>query len=218
MKRVSMLRCIGLAAVLGCALAGVALADTEYEWSMDLDCAACHEREATGTSARQTSEDVAAENSVQVGAPSDGDVPNSPDTQPIDDALQNWGAMHVSELGIACAACHEESAGLDRAHAKLNSGRTAKRLKKTEVGSDVCLTCHDADDLTAATAHSAVLTDNEGTTVNPHDLPDVEKHAEVACVDCHKAHDAETSLVETSVTTCTDCHHAGVYACGTCHE
>lgn len=34
-----------------------------------------------------------------------------------------------------------------------------------------CSSCHNADDLKAATADCTLLTDGEGTTVNPHGRP-----------------------------------------------
>ncbi len=71
--------------------------------------------------------------------------------------------------------------------------------------------------LIAATADSEVLTDSEGTVVNPHDLPDSMNHNKIACVDCHKIHDTEADLAKTASKKCTSCHHQNIYECYTCH-
>ncbi len=71
--------------------------------------------------------------------------------------------------------------------------------------------------LIAATADSVVLTDSEGTVVNPHDLPDSTNHNKIVCVDCHKIHDTEADLAKTASKKCTSCHHENVYECYTCH-
>ena len=59
---------------------------------------------------------------------------------------------------------------------------------KTAVDDAVCASCHNAADLAAKTTESAVLTDSEGTVVNPHDLPENEDHAATKCTSCHKMH------------------------------
>ena len=135
-----------------------------------------------------------------------------------DYTIEQYAAMHVESLSFNCTTCHVESEGLDKAHAKLNSGKTAKRLKKTEVGSELCTTCHVQEDLAAATADYQGLVDSNGTVVNPHDLPEVEDHESIVCTDCHKAHKADDKTVaDNASSTCTSCHHAGVFECGTCH-
>ena len=79
-----------------------------------------------------------------------------------------------------------------------------------------CTTCHNPDDVKAATEDSVVLTDENGTVVNPHDLPEGADHAKIDCLDCHTAHKAQEAS-ETALNTCTGCHHTGVFECGTCH-
>lgn len=71
--------------------------------------------------------------------------------------------------------------------------------------------------LIAATADSTVLTDENGTTVNPHDLPAVEDHASVNCIDCHKGH-TDDALEVSAMKACVLCHHENVFECYTCHE
>ena len=62
------------------------------------------------------------------------------------------------------------------------------------------------------------LTDDEGTVVNPHDVPANADHegAGISCSSCHKVHTAE-GAAQTAPTVCKNCHHHGVYECGTCH-
>ena len=65
---------------------------------------------------------------------------------------------------------------------------------------------------------STALTDDKGTTVNPHDVPSNEKHEEnpATCTDCHNNHSKD--LPKDSMRYCAQCHHRGTFECGTCHE
>ena len=80
-----------------------------------------------------------------------------------------------------------------------------------------CTPCHATEDLVAATAECTALTDNNGTVVNPHDLPAVADHEGLACSSCHKKHDIGTGIDKTAQRSCVSCHHAYVYDCFTCH-
>ena len=95
---------------------------------------------------------------------------------------------------VACVTCHDDTDGLQKAHKKVTLSDTegAEKLKKTEVSSEVCISCHPLDDAhKAATAEVTALTDKLGNVVNPHDLPVFEDtgrgtHDKVLCADCHK--------------------------------
>lgn len=122
---------------------------------------------------------------------------------------------------LDCIVCHDSTdEAFQKVHDKASDPSKAdkvKQLKKTEVSSDICLACHDRAALVEATEDLSLLTDIKGTTVNPHDLPQVSNHEDIACDDCHKMHsdeDAET----TAPNVCLSCHHTGAYECGTCHE
>lgn len=80
----------------------------------------------------------------------------------------------------------------------------------------LCLGCHEREALVEAAAECELLTDEKGITVNPHDVPDNEGHAELSCMSCHEVHEP-APVEERAPEVCTDCHHAKVYACGTCH-
>lgn len=125
---------------------------------------------------------------------------------------------HTVDQGFGCMTCHADDGALSAAHADMNSGKTPKKLKRTEVDQDLCFGCHIQDELMAATADSIVLTDDYGKTVNPHAIPENADHAEdVLCTSCHKGHSTE-GIEEDSKDLCVGCHHANVYECGTCHE
>jgi hypothetical protein len=129
-------------------------------------------------------------------------------------------AAHVTE-GVACATCHVDTDGkLTKAHEDYATDKLPTKLKATKVTEESCLTagCHVTDELKTLTASVTVLEDSEGTIVNPHDLPDVEGHQTggVSCSNCHKMHTAG-ELAENAQKACLSCHHANVYACGTCH-
>ena len=80
-----------------------------------------------------------------------------------------------------------------------------------------CTTCHNLDDVKAATEDSVVLTDENGTVVNPHAIPDAKEHKDISCQSCHKMH-AESKPASLAPTLCQDCHHEDVYECYTCHS
>lgn len=126
---------------------------------------------------------------------------------------------HASSQGFECATCHADTDGLTQAHGDMTGTKMPKKLKKTEVDSALCATCHDKTALAEATAASTALTDEQGTVVNPHDLPSNADHdkADAQCVDCHKGHDV-AGIQETARDYCVGCHHENVYECNTCHE
>mgnify|MGYP000893182118 CR=1 FL=1 len=70
--------------------------------------------------------------------------------------------------GQACISCHADASGLATAHeGKTASDTMPKKLKKTEVPDDACLSCHYGarEELVAATVDVAVV-DSKGTEVN----------------------------------------------------
>lgn len=120
---------------------------------------------------------------------------------------------------VTCSSCHTDEAALGKVHDGVTSeDKMPKRLKQTAVSAEACEACHGGvDALAPKTAESTVLTDSKGTVVNPHDLPDNERHQTIVCGDCHAMHESG-NVQETAPKACTSCHHAGVYECGTCHE
>lgn len=122
--------------------------------------------------------------------------------------------------GATCATCHNDEAALTEAHASAEAGAaTPSHLSSSDVSQEACLTCHNMDDLAAATADLDVLTDTQGTTVNPHALPDNAEHAaEATCSSCHKMHESDGDPQRDARRLCNDCHHEGVYECYTCHS
>lgn len=250
----------GACALTALAIGGTALAATsssadkdaepaEITWSTELDCTAvCHTRQVA------TLEDE--------------------ETQ-----------IFASHAAFPCLSCHTDIEGMTEGHDGVTVEDTSgpKRLKKSDVTSDGCLTCHqvgdglvsegawaaaqtaedeqsekgdeaavekgddvekadvaaaeagasdtkaseedaDAPALPAIPAYSAsatadvtYLTDANGTTVNPHDLPVNKSHDTITCATCHSMHDTDP-LEETTVDACIKCHHDNVYECFTCHD
>ncbi len=162
-------------------------------WTEGLDCAACHKKEA-----------AAVEGLKDPGSTENGDAPTS------------LVEAHAA-LDFACSTCHYDTETLSALHESPNPKKKVRRLKQTEVAKELCLSCHDAAALTEATQDLGLLVDKEGLEVNPHDLPDVEGHAGLSCTSCHVAHET-LALRDEAVETCTNCHHANVFACGTCHQ
>ncbi len=48
---------------------------------------------------------------------------------------------HTMTQGFTCTTCHDDDGALSEAHTDMNSGKTPKKLKKTEVNETVCLSC-----------------------------------------------------------------------------
>lgn len=194
--------------VVGALICPVALAESDYEWSIDLDCAECH-------AAQSMTMDVTDKAAVVT----DG---QEKDESKKDEAVlemtghEGYIASHVA-FGWNCITCHEDSKELETAHKRLNSGKEATRLKRTSVSDELCRTCHETKGLAKQTVDCKYLTDDNGTTVNPHGLPETSDHASISCMSCHQAHETKESLVQTARDVCANCHHANVYECGTCH-
>lgn len=207
-----------LAAVLVAAAAGVgaAHAETNYEWSIDLDCAECHAVQAASVTAAQEDSSGAAVEVVSKGTEAQPKNEDAADAVKMT-GLEGYAAVHTQAFGFTCATCHEDSDDLARAHKKLNSGKEVKSLRRTSIGSEVCTSCHAPEDLAKATEGRDVLVDESGASVNPHVLPEVSDHESVTCADCHYAH-GEVSLTDTAINACISCHHARVFECHTCHK
>ena len=232
-----------VASMLACAAAAWAgEATTEYEWSGDLDCSICHQAEwesvqavaaeeaetkdstskdanTAQTEAKAKDADSKDQDSASKEAKDTKDAKEAPAENESAKNLESYAAMHVQDFSFTCITCHEDNDKLAQGHNKLNSGKVAKRLKKTSIESKICLACHNMETLAKATADVDVLTDSNGTIVNPHDLPVNDSHAGITCSSCHKAHQAgEKALADTAYTTCISCHHEAVFECGTCHS
>lgn len=120
---------------------------------------------------------------------------------------------------LECSGCHNVD-DLALVHDGVTEkDKAPSALKKTKFDVEAsCTTCHQTDKLAEATKDCDWLTDSNGTTVNPHDVPAVEDHVrELTCVSCHKVH-STTGIQKSAGRACSSCHHAGVYECNTCHS
>ena len=204
------------------------------EWSSDLDCTGCHANEAMSQESAVEAEDEdvdALEATASLENASDAEDTELTAVDPAtegeneaegetEDEAENAPVYQIAKShgALQCVICHDDEEGLVKAHAKVtvDSTKVAKRLKKTEVAAETCLACHEATYSAEATAESTALTDTNGTVVNPHDLPESENHSGIACASCHSMHTTD-NIATTAAQTCTKCHHANVYECGTCH-
>jgi hypothetical protein len=154
------------------------------EWSPQSDCAMCH-----------SAEELTRNDTVTTAG------------------MHNPSAISAQ---VDCMTCHDDVSGLTKAHdGVLVDDKAATRLRTTKVSIETCTAsgCHDDEAARKeATAGLTLLTDSEGTTVNPHDLPTGEGHSAITCSSCHKGHEATEADKF-----CITCHHEHVYACGTCH-
>lgn len=134
-------------------------------------------------------------------------------------AAESFAGVHASE-NVSCLMCHNEEETLAQVHEGADSSSPATRLKKTEVSDETCLACHasskDSDEFAQLT-NGAVVADDKGTQVNPHDLTDTKDHGDLECSDCHASHD-DVDPLEEGRSLCVSCHHSGVFECGTCHD
>ncbi len=179
------------------------------EWSMDVDCSACHVLEVASFDVQDDEGASSQKDASDKGKP-DAEVDN-----PL--SVPRLALVHDGD----CRVCHVDVETLQKRHAK--NGVTAekaaklKRLKKTDVEAEQCLACHGTREAIAeATSGSTVLTDEKGRVENPHALPSVSAHEKTLCGDCHTVH-KDSSLEETAQAYCVSCHHGGLYECYTCH-
>lgn len=119
-----------------------------------------------------------------------------------------------------CVTCHTDEAVLSQAHDGVAMGdKPATKPSVVTVDEATCIACHgELSEMAALTADSTALTDDKGTTVNPHERPAGEKHDEnpTTCTDCHNNHSKD--LPKDAMKYCAQCHHRGTFECGTCHE
>jgi hypothetical protein len=179
--------------------------------------AACSPKLATGDSggAQETAPgDVAV--TVAWSVNSDCGICHSLEAHSFEDAAAA-ASLHGSKQ---CVDCHDDIDALDKIHEGTAVGDFApKRLKKTVVDKDICLSCHKQANLANVTSDSLVLTDMAGKVVNPHELPATASgiHGEIVCADCHELHNDSSGLDKNSKDYCLSCHHADVFECNTCH-
>lgn len=120
---------------------------------------------------------------------------------------------------LECVSCHDDAEKLEGLHAKATAKKAARLrvLRKTEVSTEMCKACHDTDELAEETEDFEGVVDDEGTVVNPHDLPTTAReHAYIDCLKCHSAHSSD-EYADQANEYCMGCHHDGVYECYTCH-
>ncbi len=126
---------------------------------------------------------------------------------------------HEAE-GVTCVQCHTNESVLSTEHANVKFGdKAATKATVVTVDEKTCVTCHGSlKDMAAKTADSKALTDDNGVTVNPHERPAGQAHEETpaTCTDCHNNHSKDVE--KDAKKYCAQCHHRGVYQCGTCHE
>lgn len=164
---------------------------------------------------------------------SDGDI------EQMDTALQvNWSpemdctfchtveaASYTQDMTASfhseqdCVVCHDDGALLSEAHAEItmNDNLPARLSIAAEISDELCESCHSLESRSQATMGSTILTDENGTIVNPHMLPDSHQDQKVSCTDCHVMHKIN-DIASSAQNTCVSCHHENVYQCGTCHE
>lgn len=184
--------------------------------ALALSAAACAPKAADGDGKTSGKEDAGAAVAVEWSPESDCAMCHTAEASSREDA----SCLAATHTASKCIDCHAESDALAAEHEGATAdGRLPKRLTKTEVSQDTCLSCHDSyEALAEKTAAYQGLVDSEGTVVNPHALPASDNHADVTCTNCHAVHVAGANPEEKSKSTCTSCHHADVFACGTCHN
>lgn len=208
------------------AVLGVVLALTAAMWTL-AGCAPKAESDAPAATEQKGGSDSASASgaSAMDGQPvnwtmdSDCSMCHTTEAESETDAACPQGTAHKAE-GVTCAQCHTAESELSTAHADVKFGdKPASKPTMVTVDPATCESCHGTlEDVAAKTADSTALTDDNGTTVNPHERPAGQKHEEnpATCTDCHNNHSKD--LTKDAKKYCAQCHHRGVYECGTCHE
>ena len=135
-----------------------------------------------------------------------------------DASFENGRCLMSKHAGVACTICHNEGSVLDNVHASVVDTKTPKNLSKSTISNEVCLSCHGTmESLEKATQDCILLTDRNGTTINPHALPANNEHeTNIGCTTCHAMH-SNRAAKKLAPALCKSCHHENVYECGTCH-
>lgn len=204
-------------------------ASDKVEWSLEADCASCHEKQAASFESVgvEGKGDSKAEVEKVDGAESKADVnkaTSAASDKNADGEAKAVEPLAVTHAGVMCATCHNDEEKLAEAHENATGPKLVRRLKYTYVETQTCLACHDSwESLAEKTKDCTMLADKRGTVVNPHAAPathtqgtETEK-AYVACYMCHDMHGTD-SVEEQADYTCQGCHHEDVYECHTCHE
>lgn len=196
------------AAAIAFALAGVAACSPQHPSEAD---------SAADAPAESSVEAAALEGPFAFSADADCSVCHTVEA----DSQADTGCTASLHSQQACMDCHGPADAVAAAHDGVEYGdRPAKRLKSTGIEEESCLAsgCHDGrESLAEKTADSQVLTDSNGTTVNPHAMPESADHATLDCGNCHDMHSSK-AIEETAPQACIGCHHTGVYECHTCHD
>ena len=208
--------------LLGSCLTALPVLAAEPVWGADLDCAACHANEAvpadnaTAPKANETASSTATgtKTEAQVESKADAQAKEEVEGEDEGETAQHLITIHAP---LGCTTCHDD-AKLPELHDGATPGsKMPEKLKKTNVSEELCLSCHGSyEELAELTEDCDLLTDDNGTTVHPHDLPDVADHDPITCTNCHVVHSKKT-VEQTAPAKCLSCHHENVYECGTCH-
>lgn len=133
--------------------------------------------------------------------------------------------ISISHKDISCIDCHDDTVDLKTAHSSVSlddQPASVSELKLVKVSDGTCLECHVSwNDLASKTTSFTLLSDVNGTIVNPHAIltnyNGEGNHDGIGCANCHKMHSSER-YVDSAQKKCQSCHHDGVYECYTCHE
>ncbi|MDR2586898.1 MAG: cytochrome c3 family protein [Coriobacteriales bacterium] len=138
----------------------------------------------------------------------------------VDAAKYPQAAAHASTTGTACVDCHTNTAVLTTTHEGVTlADKPATKVTQLTVEEQTCIECHGTlEEVAVLTASSEALKDDQGTVVNPHQRPEGATHAEnpASCTSCHNNHSSD--LPKDAKKYCAQCHHRGIWQCGTCHE
>ncbi|MEG0757541.1 MAG: hypothetical protein RR505_03980, partial [Raoultibacter sp.] len=120
-----------------------------------------------GASDENAGEAQADNATTQVAWSSDSDCTSCHSTESSSMSDSAYLCATHEQQGQTCTSCHTDETALADVHENSKDlTKTATKLKKTEVDSSVCQSCHKPSDLQAATANLTLLTDENGTTVN----------------------------------------------------
>lgn len=171
------------------------------------------------TEAGDTGSDPMADQPVNWSMESDCSTCHTTEAASASDAACPQDVAHEAE-GLTCVQCHTDEGVLSTAHAEVTyADKPASKATVATVDPQTCISCHgDMEEVAKLTVDSTALTDDKGTTVNPHERPAGERHDEVpaTCTDCHNNHSKD--LPKDAMKYCAQCHHRGTFECGTCHE
>ena len=195
---------------LACMFASCALVCSSIMW-----LSSCAPQAPSGSEERKTGQQA----SLDTSWATDSDCTQCHDNEANSLTDETRLVATHSKENVTCIDCHTDESALSVVHEEAAANQSMpSKLKKTEVSEEACTPCHGSYEELAASTPDAFIVDDRGSSVNPHETPNLTEGHEgnLTCASCHSMHSASDAATNAH-NACLSCHHEDVFECGTCH-